>query len=119
MPSQRSDNSCSEEVGEAPLTLSDIIPPPSHHSRNSSRSSLVEEDSSVLKSIMGQVNTTLPVVYPYPVTTPRSTPHPYVLIVFPLRLSLRISHFSFTTMKQTDRSALTVGWEMSHEKRAV
>jgi len=61
MPSQRSDNSCSEEVGEAPLTLSDIIPPPSHHSRNSSRSSLVEEDSSVLKSIMGQANTTLPV----------------------------------------------------------
>ena len=61
MPSQRSDNSFSEEVGEAPLTLSDIIPPPSHHSRNSSRSSLIEEDSSVLKSIMGQANTVLPV----------------------------------------------------------
>ena len=61
MPSQRSDNSCSEEIGEAPLKLSDIIPPPSHHSRNSSQSSLVEEDSSVLKSIMGHANTTLPV----------------------------------------------------------
>jgi len=60
MPSQCSDNSCSEEVGEVPLTLSDIIPPP-HHSRNSSRSSLVEEDSSVLKSIIGQANTVLPV----------------------------------------------------------
>ena len=57
--SQRSSNSYSEEVGEAPLTLSDIIPPPSHHSRNSSRSSLVEEDSSVLKSIMGHANTVL------------------------------------------------------------
>ena len=57
--SQRSDHSYSEEISEAPLTLSDIIPPPSHHSRSNSRSSLVEEDSSILKSIMAQANTTL------------------------------------------------------------
>ena len=61
MPSRLSDNSYSEEVGEAPLTLSDILPPPSHHSRSSSQSSLVEEDSSILKSIMAQANTVLPV----------------------------------------------------------
>ena len=61
MPSQRSDNSCSEEVGEAPLTLSDIICSPSHHSRNNSRGSLIEEDSSILNSIMAQANTVLPV----------------------------------------------------------
>ena len=58
--SQRSDRSYSEEISEAPLTLSDIIPPHSHHSRSNSRSSLVEEDSSVLKSIMAQANTILP-----------------------------------------------------------
>ncbi|KAI0051553.1 hypothetical protein FA95DRAFT_1580533 [Auriscalpium vulgare] len=40
-----------EEVRQA-LTLSDIIPPPAHI-RSLSMSSLVEEDSSVLKSIMG------------------------------------------------------------------
>jgi serine/arginine repetitive matrix protein 2 len=61
MPSQRSDNSYSQEVSEAPLTLSDIIPPPSHHSRGNSRDSSVEEDSSVLKSIMAHANTVLPV----------------------------------------------------------
>lgn len=61
IPSQHSDNSCSQEVSEAPLTLSDIIPPHSHHSRNTSRSSLVEEDSSILKSIMAQANTVLSV----------------------------------------------------------
>ena len=61
MPSQSLDNSRSEGVSEGPLTLSDIIPPHSHHSHNNSRSSLVEEDSSVLKSIMAQANTVLPV----------------------------------------------------------
>ncbi|KAH9837979.1 uncharacterized protein C8Q71DRAFT_898946 [Rhodofomes roseus] len=40
-----------EEKSERPLTLSDIIPPLTH---SASRSSLVEEDSSVLKSIMAQ-----------------------------------------------------------------
>ena len=59
MPSQRSDNSCSEEVGETPLTLSDIFHPPSNHSRENSLGSLIKEDSSVLKSIMAQVNTFL------------------------------------------------------------
>jgi len=61
MHSQRSGNSCSEGVSEVPLTLSDIIPPHSHHSRNNSRTSLVEEDSYILKSIMAQANTVLPV----------------------------------------------------------
>jgi len=61
IPSQRSEDSRSDEVNEVLLTLSDIIPPRSHHSRNNSRSSLVEEDSSVLKSIMGQANTVLPI----------------------------------------------------------
>ena len=60
MPSQCSDDGPSEDFGEAPLTLSDILPPPSHHSRNNSRSSFIEEDSSVLKSIIAQANTVLP-----------------------------------------------------------
>ena len=60
MPSQRSDNSCSDEVSEAPLTLSDIIPPHSHQFSDNSQMSSVEEDSSVLKSIMAQANTVLP-----------------------------------------------------------
>ena len=60
MPSQRSDNSCSEEVGETPLTLSDIFHPPSNHSRENSLGSLVE-DSSVFKPIMAQANTVLSV----------------------------------------------------------
>ena len=72
MPSQRSDNGCSEEVSDAPLTLSDIIPPHSNHSRNNSRSSLFEEDSSVLKSIMAQANTVLPVASE--VVVPRARP---------------------------------------------
>ncbi|PIL26963.1 hypothetical protein GSI_10101 [Ganoderma sinense ZZ0214-1] len=45
------------------LTLSDIIPPPSHsasHSRANSKSSMVEEDSSVLKSIMAKAADILP-----------------------------------------------------------
>jgi len=71
MPFQRSDNSCSEETSEVPLTLSDIIPPYSHHSRNNSRTSLVE-DSSVLKSIMAQANTVLPVASE--VAVPRMRP---------------------------------------------
>jgi serine/arginine repetitive matrix protein 2 len=57
MPSQRLDNSCSEEVSGVHLTLSDIIPP---QFSNDSRNSLVEEDSSVLKSIMAQANADLP-----------------------------------------------------------
>ena len=61
MPSRLSDTSCSEEVGEVPLTLSDIIPPHSRQSPNNSQSSLIEEDSSVLKSIMAQADTILPV----------------------------------------------------------
>lgn len=43
------------------MTLSDIILPQSHYSRNNSRSSLVEEDSSILKSIVAQANLALPV----------------------------------------------------------
>lgn len=42
-----------EEKSERPLTLSDIIPPLSHPP---SRSSMVEEDSSVLKSIMAKAD---------------------------------------------------------------
>ena len=61
MPSQRSENSCSEEVSEAFLTLSNIVRSPSDHSRDDSRGSLVEEDSSVLKSIMVHANTVLPI----------------------------------------------------------
>jgi len=72
MPSQRSDSSCSEEVGDTPLTLSDIIPPHSNHSHNNSRGSLVEEDSSILKSIMAQANTVLPVASE--VAVPRARP---------------------------------------------
>ncbi|OBZ78003.1 hypothetical protein A0H81_01654 [Grifola frondosa] len=41
------------EVSKKPLTLSDIIPPLSH-SRSSSQSFAVEEDSSVLKSILAK-----------------------------------------------------------------
>lgn len=73
MPSQSSNNSRSEGVSETPLTLSDIIPPHSHHSRNNSRSSFVEEDSSVLKSIMAQANTILPVASE--IAVPRARPH--------------------------------------------
>ena len=61
MSSQRSDETSSEEVSEVPLTLSDIIPPHSYQLSNNQQSSLVEEDSSVLKSIMAQANTVLPV----------------------------------------------------------
>jgi serine/arginine repetitive matrix protein 2 len=61
MPSQRSDKSYSDETSEMPLTLSDIIPPHSQQLPNNSGSSLVEEDSSVLKSIMARANTVLPV----------------------------------------------------------
>jgi serine/arginine repetitive matrix protein 2 len=61
MPSQRSDNGCSEEVSEVALTLSDIIPPHSPQFFDNSRGSLVEEDSSMLNSIMAQANTVLPV----------------------------------------------------------
>ena len=57
----RSDDSCSDEISETPLTLSDIIPPHSQQPPNNPGSSLVEEDSSVLKSIMAQANTVLPV----------------------------------------------------------
>lgn len=71
MHSQSSDNNCSEEVSDTPLTLSDIIPPYSHHSRNSSRGSLVEEDSSVLKSIMAQANTVLSAASEVPVSQAR------------------------------------------------
>ena len=60
MSSQRSDDNLSEEVSEVPLTLSDIIPPHSHQSPSNSQSSLVDEDSSVLKSIMAQANRVLP-----------------------------------------------------------
>lgn len=42
-----------------PLTLSDIIPPLSH-SRSPSHSSVIEEDSSVLKSIMAKATEILP-----------------------------------------------------------
>ena len=59
--SQRSEDSYSEEVDEALLTLSDIIRSPSDHSRNDSRGSLVEEDNSVLESIMVHANTVLPI----------------------------------------------------------
>ena len=72
MPSQCSHDSCGEEVSEAPLTLSNIIPPQSHHSRNNSQSSLVEEDSSILKSIMAQANPVLSVTSE--VTVPRVQP---------------------------------------------
>ena len=72
MPSQCSHDSCGEEVSEAPLTLSDIIPPQSHHSRKNSQSSLVEEDSSILKSIMAQANPVLSVASE--VTVPRVRP---------------------------------------------
>ena len=60
MPSQRSETDCSEEVSDTPLTLSDIIPRHSNHSYSNSRSSLVEEDSSILRSIMAEANTVLP-----------------------------------------------------------
>ena len=60
-PTQRSDNNYSDGVEEVPLTLSDIIPPNSQQSPNNSRSSLVEEDSSVLNSIIAQAHTVLPV----------------------------------------------------------
>ncbi|KAI5117598.1 hypothetical protein M0805_006712 [Coniferiporia weirii] len=43
--------SFSVDFSEKPLTLSDIIPPPSHHSRNQSFSSVAEAESSVLRSI--------------------------------------------------------------------
>ena len=56
-----SDNSYSDEVDEVPLTLSDIIPPHSQQLSNNTGSSLVEEDSSILKSIMAQANRVLPV----------------------------------------------------------
>jgi len=72
MPSQSLDNDCSEGVSEGPLTLSDIIPPHSHHSHNNSQSSLVEEGSSVLKSIMAQANTVLPIASK--VAFPRAQP---------------------------------------------
>ena len=39
---------------ERPLTLSDIIPPPSHHTRNQSVQSITDEDNSVMKSIMAK-----------------------------------------------------------------
>ena len=45
------------------LTLSDIIPPPSHlqmHSHANSKSSMVEEDSPVLKSIIAKATDILP-----------------------------------------------------------
>ena len=61
MPSERSDNSRSDGLSGPPLTLSDIIPPHSHQLPNNSGSSLFEEDSSVLDSIMAQANTVLPV----------------------------------------------------------
>ena len=43
-------------------------------------------------------------LHPHPATTPRSTPHPYVLIP----ICHFDSHSSFTATKQTERSALTV-----------
>lgn len=42
-----------------PRTLSDIIPPPSHHSRSNSDSSYIEEDSSVLKSIFAHITSSV------------------------------------------------------------
>ncbi|KAI0746236.1 hypothetical protein C8Q80DRAFT_1271161 [Daedaleopsis nitida] len=47
------------ESDARPLTLSDIIPPLSH-SRSQSHSSIVEEDSSVLKSILAKATEILP-----------------------------------------------------------
>ncbi|KAI0309656.1 hypothetical protein OF83DRAFT_1179371 [Amylostereum chailletii] len=46
-----------------PLTLSDIIPPPSH-ARSISMSSMVEEDSSLLKSIMDKATDDVPPARP-------------------------------------------------------
>jgi hypothetical protein len=54
-----------------PRTLSDIIPPPSHHSRNNSRSSCMSEDSSVLKSIFAQATNVLPCASDVAIPRPR------------------------------------------------
>ncbi|CCM05311.1 uncharacterized protein FIBRA_07525 [Fibroporia radiculosa] len=52
-----------EEVQEKPLTLTDIIPP-LFHARSTSRSSIIEEDSSVLKSILAKAVDVSPVDVP-------------------------------------------------------
>ncbi|TDL15217.1 hypothetical protein BD410DRAFT_845383 [Rickenella mellea] len=51
-PAQKAELKPVDEQPAKPLTLSDIIPPPSHPSRSPSMSfSMLEEDSSILKSI--------------------------------------------------------------------
>ena len=72
MPSQRSDHSYCDGVSEVPFTLSDVIPSHSQQLHNDSGGSLVEEDSSVLKSIMAQADTVLPVASE--VAVPRARP---------------------------------------------
>ena len=72
MPSQRSDHSYCDGVSKVPFTLSDITSSHSQQLHNDSGGSLVEEDSSVLKSIMAQANTVLPVASE--VAVPRARP---------------------------------------------